>query len=121
MSSSGGSPVPNQTYDLVSVLYHVLESAQTYGKYIQDAQQTGDQELIQCFKDVQSQDQQRHPRAAAPAEAACRASRRERQRTRRGFRLRRHRKEEVGHGLVPGSFSCTGHTTVGLTPAATSG
>ncbi len=63
MSSSGGSPVPNQNYDLVSVLYHVLESAQTYGKYIQDAQQSGDQELIQFFQDVQSQDQQRATRA----------------------------------------------------------
>ncbi len=63
MSSSSGSPIPNQTYDLVSVLYHVLESAQTYGKYIQDAQQTGDQDLVQFFRDVQQQDQQRATRA----------------------------------------------------------
>jgi hypothetical protein len=63
VSSSGGSQIPNQTYDLVSVLYHVLEGAQTYGQYIRDAQQTGDQELVQFFQDVQKQDQQRATRA----------------------------------------------------------
>jgi hypothetical protein len=63
MTSSGGSPILNQTYDLVSVLYHVLKGQQPYGKYIQDAQQSGDQELVQFFQDVQSQDQQRATRA----------------------------------------------------------
>jgi hypothetical protein len=58
-TSSSGSPIPNQTYDLVSVLYHVLKEAQTHKQYIQDAQQSGDQELMQFFQDVQKQDQQR--------------------------------------------------------------
>lgn len=36
------------TYDIVSVLYHCLESAYTCEQYIQDAQ--GDQELTQFFQ-----------------------------------------------------------------------
>jgi hypothetical protein len=63
MSSSDGSPIPNQSYDLVSVLYHVLKGTRTYSMYIRDAQQTGDQELVQFFQDVQAQDQQRATRA----------------------------------------------------------
>ena len=40
----------NQYYDLVSVLYHALEAAQTAATYLQDAQ--GDQELTQFFEQV---------------------------------------------------------------------
>lgn len=36
------------TYDLVSILYHCLESAYTCEQYVQDAQ--GDQELAQFFQ-----------------------------------------------------------------------
>jgi hypothetical protein len=62
-ASSGSSPVPNPTYNLVSVLYHLLKGGQTYGMYIRDAQQSGDQDLVQFFQDLQSQDQQRVMRA----------------------------------------------------------
>jgi hypothetical protein len=62
-ASSGGSPVPNPTYNLVSVLYHLLKGGQTYGMYIRDAQQSGDQDLVQFFQDMQTQDQQRAMRA----------------------------------------------------------
>lgn len=46
------------TYDLVSVLYHALDGAQTYDKYIQDAQQSGDQQLVQFFQKVQNDNRQ---------------------------------------------------------------
>ena len=35
------------TYDVVSILYHALQGAETYQQYIQDAEQRGDQELGQ--------------------------------------------------------------------------
>ena len=61
-SSTGGQSstgMSNQLYDLVSVLYHSLESGATNDKYIQDAQQTGDNDLVQFFQTIQQQDQQR--------------------------------------------------------------
>ena len=40
-------------YDLVSVLYHALEGAQTCAQYAEDAGREGDQELAQFFVQVQ--------------------------------------------------------------------
>jgi len=51
--------VNNVLYDLTSVLYHTLEASQTYAAYIQDAQQSGNQQLVQFFQQVQQQDNQR--------------------------------------------------------------
>jgi hypothetical protein len=48
----------DEHYDLISVLYHLLEGSATAGQYIHDAQETGDQELIQFFRDWQ--EEQRH-------------------------------------------------------------
>ena len=45
--------VSNQYYNLVSVLYHALEAAQTSATYMKDAQ--GDQQLSQFFQQVQQQ------------------------------------------------------------------
>lgn len=45
----------DEHYDLVSVLYHALQGADTCQRYIQDAQQAGDQELVQYLQDVQQQ------------------------------------------------------------------
>ncbi len=39
---AGVTHTPNPQYDLVSVLYHALEGAQTYDIYIKDAEQGGD-------------------------------------------------------------------------------
>jgi rubrerythrin len=55
--------ISNATYDLVSVLYHALEGGATYDKYIQDAEQEGDQELAQFFRQVQQEDAQRAQQA----------------------------------------------------------
>ncbi len=52
------------TYNLVSILYHALQGAETYQQYVQDAQQGGgDQELAQFFRDVQQEEQRRAERA----------------------------------------------------------
>lgn len=43
----------DETYNLVSVLYHALQGTQTAMQYVQDAEQEGDQELVQFFRDAQ--------------------------------------------------------------------
>jgi len=43
----------NTYYNLVSTLYHALETEQTCATYVQDAQQSGNQDLAQFFSDVQ--------------------------------------------------------------------
>lgn len=48
------------TYNLVSVLYHTLQGAETIDQYIADAQ--GDQELVSLFKEFQEQDRERADR-----------------------------------------------------------
>jgi hypothetical protein len=45
----------DEHYNLISALYHLLEGAATVGQYIQDAQEAGDQELVQFFKDWQEE------------------------------------------------------------------
>ena len=49
------TPADNTLFDLVSILYHALEEAQTSTTYIQDAQQHGRQDLVQFFQQVQQQ------------------------------------------------------------------
>ena len=46
---------PDKHYDLISVLYHALEGAQTYAQYAEDAGRAGDKELAQFFLQVQQQ------------------------------------------------------------------
>ena len=55
--------IPNHLFDLVSVLYHTLKSGTTYQTYIQDAQQSGDKDLMQFFQQLQQQDKQRAQQA----------------------------------------------------------
>ena len=51
----------NRTFNLVSVLYHSLESAATNEKYLRDAQ--GDRECEEFFREIEEQDRQRADRA----------------------------------------------------------
>ena len=44
----------DETYDLVSVLYHALQGAETYQRYIHDAEHAGDHELVQFFREAQA-------------------------------------------------------------------
>jgi len=60
---------PNQTgtttgvsdpdFNLVSILYHALQAAQTYDTYIRDAEQQGDSNLAQFLRRMQSEDRNR--------------------------------------------------------------
>ena len=47
--------VDNKMYDLISVLYHALQGAETTDKYIKDAEQAGDEELVKYFREVKDQ------------------------------------------------------------------
>jgi hypothetical protein len=49
------------TYNLVSVLYHALQGAETYAQYASDG--GSDQDLANFFREVQQQEQQRAERA----------------------------------------------------------
>lgn len=40
------------TYDLISVMYHTLHGCQTYERYAQDAEQAGQQDVAQFFRDT---------------------------------------------------------------------
>jgi rubrerythrin len=44
--------VSNINYDLASVLYHELQAAQTCSTYIKDAEQAGQQEVAQFFRQI---------------------------------------------------------------------
>ena len=52
------TPVPNENYDVVSVLYHLLQGADTIEKYCQDADTASDQELTSFFREVQENSNQ---------------------------------------------------------------
>jgi len=52
----------DETYNLISLLYHTLKGSQTIEKYIEDGQESGDQELVAFFREVQEQDRDRADR-----------------------------------------------------------
>jgi rubrerythrin len=46
-------------YDLVSIIYHALQGAETYGMYVADAEEMGDTELAKFFQEVQDEERRR--------------------------------------------------------------
>ena len=53
----------DHVYGLVSVLYHALQGAETYEKYIDDAERAGDDQLVQFFEQCRDQENERATRA----------------------------------------------------------
>jgi hypothetical protein len=53
----------DENYNLISVLYHALQGAETYSQYIRDAQAAGDEELVEFFSEVREEEQDRAERA----------------------------------------------------------
>lgn len=47
--------VTDEHYDVISVLYHALQGAETCRQYIADAEQSGKQEMVEFFREVQDQ------------------------------------------------------------------
>ena len=40
----------DQTYDVISVIYHALNGAETYEQYVRDGESEGDEELTDFFR-----------------------------------------------------------------------
>lgn len=55
--------ISNDTYNLTSVLYHALQGAETYDRYIRDAEKENDQDLASFFRQVQKEEMDRADRA----------------------------------------------------------
>jgi len=53
----------NEYYDLISVLYHMLEGAWKYENFRKDAERAGDHQLAQFFHDAQMEECRRAGRA----------------------------------------------------------
>jgi rubrerythrin len=51
------------TYNLLSVAYHALQGAETYAMYLDDAEEAGDQELVEFLNEVMEQEMERANRA----------------------------------------------------------
>jgi hypothetical protein len=52
----------DNVYNLSSVLFHAAEGSQVYDKYIEDTERTGDQELVEFFREVRDEDARRSQR-----------------------------------------------------------
>ena len=62
-NSQGDTGTRDITYDLVSVIYHALQGAETTALYIADAEQEGNQELATFFRQAKDEYQSRADRA----------------------------------------------------------
>jgi rubrerythrin len=50
------------TYNLVSVLYHTLQEAETVEKYIGDAEKRGKNEIVEFFRELKEENRRRGER-----------------------------------------------------------
>ena len=62
-NSQGDTGTRDLTYDLVSVIYHSLQGAETTAMFIGDAEQEGCQDCLQFFREVKDEQQARADRA----------------------------------------------------------
>ena len=63
MSTTESTGTRDVTYNLISVIYHALQGAETYQMYEQDAQQAGDQEAAALFHEAHQSSRQWADRA----------------------------------------------------------
>jgi hypothetical protein len=63
MHSQGDTGVKDANYNLISILYHALQGAETYAEYIADAEAAGDQELAAFFTEVRDEERDKADRA----------------------------------------------------------
>ncbi len=61
--SQGNTGTQDVHYNIISILYHALQAAETIDQYIQDAEQSGNQDLTQFFRDVKEENKRRADRA----------------------------------------------------------
>jgi hypothetical protein len=63
MHGLGETGERDENYALVSVLYHALQGAETYGKYIADAERARDDELVEFLTECRDEERERAQRA----------------------------------------------------------
>lgn len=63
MRKEASAQTEDHVYGLVSVLYHALQGAETYEKYVDDAERAGDDELVRFFEQCRDQENERASRA----------------------------------------------------------
>lgn len=61
--STGNTGTGDLTYNLVSILFHALQGAETYDQYIRDAEEEGDKDLAAFFREVKQENSARADRA----------------------------------------------------------
>jgi hypothetical protein len=52
--SQGQTGETDENYNLISVLYHALQGAETISQYLRDAQQADDEELVAFFEETKT-------------------------------------------------------------------
>jgi len=52
MQAGMGERTPDTTYNLISVMYHALHGCETYQQYAEDAEQAGQQDVAQFFRET---------------------------------------------------------------------
>jgi hypothetical protein len=62
-NSQGDTGTRDITYDLISTAYHLLQGAETVALYVADAEQEGDTELAQFFRETKDEYTRRADRA----------------------------------------------------------
>jgi rubrerythrin len=60
---TGNTGTTNEIYNVVSILYHASQGAETYAQFISDAEQAGDKDLVQFFRDTKADELWRSKRA----------------------------------------------------------
>ena len=63
MKTEAQTGTPNEQYDLISIIYHSLQSASVCNMYIQDGNISEDRELIEFFQQVKEQNCQQAEQA----------------------------------------------------------
>ncbi|GGO79619.1 acyl carrier protein [Nocardioides deserti] len=60
--ATGETGFDDVTFDLISVQYHSLKAGHDYGQYVRDAENAGQQEIADFFREVMQQDSERAQR-----------------------------------------------------------
>ena len=61
----GARGTSDVSYNFISVIYHALQGAETYGVYANDAEQDGNAQFATFFREIQQNDLDRADRAKA--------------------------------------------------------
>ncbi|MEU7472104.1 acyl carrier protein [Streptomyces sp. NPDC044984] len=60
--ATGETGFSDVVYDLISVQYHSLKAGHDYGQYVRDAENAGQEEIADFFREVMAQDSERAAR-----------------------------------------------------------